>query len=338
MLREIVVPLDGSTLAECVLPHALAIAQAFEGRLTLLHVLESTPTSGRLSPLDWQLRKMEARSYLAEVAGRLQSCGFRVTQEVLEGPAAASIADFAHKHQADLIVLSTHGRGGLSRWNVSSVVQKVSQLAYTSLLLVRAYQTTTSRHNSDAAEPGHNGTFSISRYGRILVPLDGSMRAEVALPVATGIAQCQEAGLLLAHVVARPPLFSRPSLPAEAETMARRLVELNVTVAADYLAQKREHLLVDAATRLLVGEDVGGTFCQLLAEEKIDLAVLSAHGALCDTSRPFGNVAGSFVFRSNVPVLLVQDLTPQQVQPGPATLAAKSARREVTAGRLRGRP
>ena len=76
MLDHILVPLDGSTLAECVLPHAVAIAKAFHAQITLLHVLEQPSASLQLpkaDPLDWYLKKSAAALYLDTVQSRLQA-------------------------------------------------------------------------------------------------------------------------------------------------------------------------------------------------------------------------------------------------------------------------
>ena len=128
MINHILVPLDGAALAECVLPHVLAIASAFEGRVTLLHVLECSHTGGGedlIASLDWHLKKYEAQVYLHEIATRLHDAPLDVKQVILEGPPADCIVDFANNGDVDLIALSTHGRSGLSGWNVSSMAQKI---------------------------------------------------------------------------------------------------------------------------------------------------------------------------------------------------------------------
>ena len=81
MINHILVPLDGSALAECVLPHVLAVASAFEPRVTVLHILELPHASGgelAIDPLDWHLKKREAGVYLDGIAARLRDANLKV--------------------------------------------------------------------------------------------------------------------------------------------------------------------------------------------------------------------------------------------------------------------
>src|ERR1700704_5265337 len=98
MFDSILVPLDGSLIAECVLPHAAAIARAFEAKITLLRVLDKNQAheSAQLFDLlNWQITKTEAKLYLEKVASRLQSSGLHAPAKVLEGLVAESITEYA---------------------------------------------------------------------------------------------------------------------------------------------------------------------------------------------------------------------------------------------------
>lgn len=192
MFNNILVPLDRSSLAECVLPHVVAIARAFESQVALLHVMDSANLASQpreVDPLDWQIRKAEAENYMHDMALRLQKANLPTERHLMEGQAAERIVEFAHHHQANLILLSSHGQSGLSGWNVSSVVQKILARAYLSFLLIPAY---------------HPATTEITalRYERILVPLDGSRprRVRSAAGGGAGRAPC-----LAGHSGARRP-------------------------------------------------------------------------------------------------------------------------------------
>ena len=78
-----------------------------------------------IDPVDWQIRKAEAESYLSEIASRLQDAGLRVSIQLYDGRPAEQIIEAAHAWDADLILMSSHGQSGISPWNVSSVVQQV---------------------------------------------------------------------------------------------------------------------------------------------------------------------------------------------------------------------
>src|SRR5512143_3530940 len=124
MFDQILLPLDRSPLAECVLPHAIALAHTFESQVTLLHVMD-TPREARwrraMDPLNWQIRKAEAKMYLQAVDLRLQAAGLLTETHILEGVAAEQVIGFSDTHAPQLIILSSHGQSGLSEWGVSSV-------------------------------------------------------------------------------------------------------------------------------------------------------------------------------------------------------------------------
>src|SRR5512143_2777085 len=166
MFDRVLLPLDRSVLAECVLPHAAVIAHAFESRLTLAHVLESRQEANwrrAVDPLNWRLRKAQAETYLDQVVRRLQGIGLPVEKRILEGPAAEQIVEYSHANEIPLLILSSHGQSGLTGWNLSSIAQKIVLRARTSIMIVRAYQAAPDQLTS-------------VHYRRQLVPLDGSQR------------------------------------------------------------------------------------------------------------------------------------------------------------------
>jgi nucleotide-binding universal stress UspA family protein len=139
MLETVLIPLDGSTLAECAISHGVAIAQTFNARIVLLHILEEpsvTNTQQAVDPLNWHIRKSEARAYLDYVAARMEQSRLPTQSVILDGRAADQIVAYAESHNVDLIVLSSHGQSGLSNWSVSSIAEKVTHRASTSLMLV----------------------------------------------------------------------------------------------------------------------------------------------------------------------------------------------------------
>lgn len=306
MLEKILLPLDGSTLAECALPHGLALAEAAGGHLILAHVLEQVNRPGQRRPVDpveWHLRKAESQSYIEGVVNRLTQEGGRAQAVVLEGTAADRIISYAQEQQVDLIVLSSHGQSGLSHWNVSSVVQKILLRAYSSILLVRAQ-----RPNPAELVGLH--------YRRILVPLDGSQRAECVFPTLNLLLQQHQATAVLVHVVAQPEMPRRAPLSPEDRQLAERLVTRNHEEATKYLAQVASYLAgpnsgmagAGIETRVLVGESVIASLHDLAEKEAADLMLLSAHGYTCSRQHPYGSVGTSFIAYGNTPLLIVQDL------------------------------
>jgi len=215
MINHILVPLDDSPLAECVLPHVMAIAPVMNARVTLTHVMEH-PHNGSgtpaVDPVDWHLRKHKSEKYLEQIADHLQKSGLSIEHTILEGNPAESIIEFARNNTVDLIALSTHGHSGLSGWNVSSVVQKILLRSYKSILLVRAYNPTIA---------GPSGV----PYKRLFVGLDCSPRAEYILPVAISLAQFHKSELILGTVIEKPQTIQRFPLSDKEAKLINQIVE-----------------------------------------------------------------------------------------------------------------
>jgi nucleotide-binding universal stress UspA family protein len=304
VFERVLVPLDASPLAECVLPHVVAVARTFDAQVTLLHVLERGETAGRSAPIDplvWHIGKAEARAYLDDVAARLREAGVRLEIELLEGRAARTVVEFAASQDASLVILSSHGRSGLSGWNVSSVAQQIILRVRRSVMIVRAYQ--------PAAE-GLGGKL----YHRVLVPLDSSQRAEWVLPAVSTLASVHGSHIVVAHAVPRLELPSREPLSPDEAHLAEQLDERNRREAAAYLEQLVQRLPPGVETRLFSAENVTVALHDLVDREQIDLVVLSAHGHSGATRFPYGSRATSFIVYGSTPLLIVQDLAPADVE------------------------
>jgi nucleotide-binding universal stress UspA family protein len=143
--KHILIPLDGSKLAESALPDAFALAQLSQAEVTLLQVLPPIEHVVKINPnhpiyLDelWTSQRIEAKEYLKSVCRRMGYNPMTVKLEVEMGAVAETIIDYAHSHPIDLIVMATHGRSGLQRWVYGSVADKVLRGADLPVLLVRA--------------------------------------------------------------------------------------------------------------------------------------------------------------------------------------------------------
>jgi nucleotide-binding universal stress UspA family protein len=127
MYQKILVPLDGSKLAERVLPHVKAIASGYgTGQVILLRVVEPLP-AGIPPAIDFEVvgkaGVKAAERYLARIKARLSKEGLVVETEVLIGRPAKTIGEFAQRTEVDLIVIATRGRSGISRWVFGSVAE-----------------------------------------------------------------------------------------------------------------------------------------------------------------------------------------------------------------------
>jgi nucleotide-binding universal stress UspA family protein len=147
MYQKILVPLDGSELAECVLPHVQSIARGCGVKdVVFLRIVEpvylTSPDeiigfSGDAMEKLNASRKETAEKYLAEVVRKTKLDGAGITTEAMIGRAMDDITDYAKKIGADLITIATHGRSGISRWVWGSVADRVLRSACVPVLMVR---------------------------------------------------------------------------------------------------------------------------------------------------------------------------------------------------------
>lgn len=142
MYSRILIPLDGSRLAEAALPHAVAQAERFGAQLVLVKVLGPLPEpamAGRSAVRGAEEHSAElARHYLEGVAEPLRDKGIDVETVTLEGKPYVEIINHAETAQVDLIVISTRGYSGLSRWLLGSVTDRVVRGATVPVLLVQS--------------------------------------------------------------------------------------------------------------------------------------------------------------------------------------------------------
>lgn len=317
MINHILVPLDGSTLAECVLPHVMAIAPVTNAHVTLIHILEHPNNRNGSPPIDpvgWHMQKHESQLYLEQTAERLQKSGLDVAQVILEGKPAESIIDFSRTNGVDLIVLSTHGRTGLSGWNVSSVVQKVLLRAYRSVLLVRAY----------VADPSVE-----IRYKRLFIGSDCSARAEFILPLAISLAQYHHSQIILGTVIQKPRIIQRLPLSEKDMKLIDQLATKNRKIAAHYHEEISTQLSLkglEVQSNLLVEDHVISAIHDMVEGTKADLVLIVAHGDSGERRWPYGSITSSLIAHGSIPLLIMQDLSENEILPTFAEQAAREGK------------
>jgi nucleotide-binding universal stress UspA family protein len=295
MFDPILVPLDGSRLAECVLPQVIALGQAFKAKIVLLHVMNKNPadtSSQFIDLLNWQINIREVELYLERIGERLEKSGLQTKAIVLEGPVAESITEFARSQEMKLVILSTHGLSGWNGCGISRVTDEITLSAPTSILIVRAQQT--------QADP----------FGRILVPLDGSWRAENVLPMVTLLARYHKSKIQIIHVV-KTPEMARHLPPAQEDIdLSNHVVAHNREEARQYLERVQTVTPmadIDVLTRLIVSDNVTLAIHEMVDRERIDLLVLNAHGYSGNNQWPYGSMVNNFILYGKVPLLIVQD-------------------------------
>ncbi|MGH3551579.1 MAG: universal stress protein [Burkholderiales bacterium] len=273
MVQHILVPLDGSILAECVVPAAAALAQAFAADVTLFHVMEARPPAtvhGQAHLTDPE----QAQAYLERMRAspifRDRNVQVHV-RRLPTGDVADSLMAHAQELDADLVVLATHGHGGLRDLLFGSIAQQALRRGTTPILRVNP----TPQGNAPRFDPK-----------TILVPLDGAAAHEPALPVAARLARAWGATVVLVHAVPTPRTLSGQQ--AAAGTLlpmaTRAMLELTEKGAAEYLQKMAQELEQEGVSvRWSVGRGAAAnTVLDTAERESADLVVLATHalGAL----------------------------------------------------------
>ncbi len=304
-LARLLVPLDGSRLAECVLPPAISLCRHLRARLTLLHVMEraAPPTVHG----DRHLTALaEAEAYLREITSRWAS-GLQVDRHVHpneEGDVAKSITDHAADLGADLIVLSTHGGGGARRVLFGSVAQQVLRRGTRPVLLVR---------HPDAGAKITAGPWNV---GRVLVPLDGSPPSEEALPIAVSVTGAYGAEIHLIRIV--PTLTTIPGERASAALLVPTAAAVSLEIEEAEARKELEAIasrIRDAGIRARAvvgrGEPAHGVLEGALRIQA-DLVVMATHGRTGLDAVLSGSVASRIAAKFPRPLLLVRSAPPGQ--------------------------
>ncbi len=149
MYRKILVPLDGSKMAECVIPHVMTVANGSEGTEVVLFrvceppvILADYPVSLKA---DWELHIKEETEhaqeqcslYLGNAETKLREAGFKTSTQSGLGKPAEEIVNYATHNGVDLIIMATHGRSGVSRWAFGSIADKVLRSSPVPVMVVR---------------------------------------------------------------------------------------------------------------------------------------------------------------------------------------------------------
>ena len=288
--NKILVPLDGSELAEAALAPAVAIAEAMAADIILLRV--AVPLSIKLDPDLYQRvidsSQNDANAYLKSIQTRALFFSIRPKPETVVGKAAESIIKFAQENEIDLIVMSSHGRSGISRWIYGSVASKVLYQVACAISIIHPQVETELFANK-----------------RVLVPLDGSMRAEQALEPALKLAQALSAELILLRVTIMPqspvgPVVGWPGTEAvmnedeqEARSYLQRVqvslkngqVQIHTHIAASSVAES----IIDMADKL-----------------QVDIIVMSSHGRSGMSRWVFGSVTEKTLRGAHCATLIIR--------------------------------
>lgn len=301
MFRHLLVPLDGSRLAESALPAAAELARRLGARVTLFHALElAAPAT--VHGERHLTQRPEADTYLRAASVWVSTSGVEAGVLVRHagGDVAAAIAAAAQEAGAELIVLTTHGHSGVRNLLFGRVAQQVLQQGSMPVLLV---------------PPSPRGRERAFACRRVLVPLDGSEMAETALPAAVSIAAAFGAAVFLVLVVPTVETISgeRAAATRLMPTAAAAVLDLEAAQAATYLQATGAELQAEGrrvTTSVERGEPVR-TLLDAANKRDADVIVMATHGRSGLAAVWAGSVASRISANSTRPVLLVRIPVPQ---------------------------
>ncbi len=294
--KHLLVPLDGSHLAESVLPAAARLARMDHAQVTLLHVIEENAPH-EVHGERHLVEPGEATAYVDEVASRPVFAGLQVDRHVHTSQAddvARSIVFHTEEVGADLVVICTHGHGGVRHFILGSIAQQVLALGETPLLLIT---------------PQKSGEAPPFDCLRILVPLDGNPDHEQGMAVASGLAVSCSGKLHLVAVI--PTLDTLPSeqissaifLPGATSVMLD-LSQEGVKAYLEKLTGRIASAKLDVTAEVRRGDPVKGIL-QAARSAKSDLIVMATHGKSAMSGFWSGSLTPKLLSRKALPLLLV---------------------------------
>lgn len=300
MISTVLIPLDGSSVAEQAIPYAQALLPDAESGVLLRVVPELDPL---LTELMWTLEAASesaetaaARAELDRVKARLAGTRTRWTTDVVHGDPAAEILAAIRRHSIGLVAMTTHGRGALGRVTFGSVADRVSRASPIPVLLVRA-------HPDESPQT----TVTIRR---LVVPLDGSVLAEAALPV--GVDRAKQLGIpvhlvraLNLAAVLTPLVDGGGLLVSPSPEVYEQMTEAVEREARDYLTSVAARLEDEGASATWEVLEGSPFFAIADATKTGDLLIATSHGRGGVLRWLMGSVAEKLVREAPVPVLLV---------------------------------
>ncbi|NKQ37032.1 MAG: universal stress protein [Chloroflexi bacterium] len=292
--KKILLPLDESQLAERTLAPAISIAAGMTAEIVLFHVVVPLDIDLILPEASLTHAEEEAKRYLGAVRARFTTAEVILTPKVVVGSGAATaVINYAQENDVDLIVMSSRGRSGLTRWRYGSVTARLLRQAPCPVLVIP---------DQPDDEP--------LAFRRILAPLDGSEVAAQVLPHAGALAQALSAELVLLRAV------SLPLLPHELTATERTVEQIEAEVcdkALAYLEQVEAYLSaahgVPVKTKAIIGSPAD-VIIDYAAEHNVDLIAMTSHGRSGGLLWTYGSVTEKVLLGTDRAVMVVRRKPP----------------------------
>lgn len=312
MYQRILVPLDGSTLSEAALRMALPLAHRQGTTVEIVHVHELPHVVGLAPMFDMQLDaevRDAMRSEQRALARRLsQESGVSVSSVFLEGDALSALVEYAERTGPDLVVMTSHGRSGLSRFWLGSVTDEIARKLRIPVLVMRGEAAGDAKHGSDSS------AVDAPMFPRVLVPLDGSANAEAIFPSISAIVMPDEVTVALLRVVVAPVQTDlRLEAPVSAPSAYRAGIAAAQVEALAYLhdvAESLRAISIRSTTHVAVDPNPASVILNFASDSPfasgnlVDLIALAPYERTTRDRLLLGSVTDKVVLGAPTPVLL----------------------------------
>lgn len=287
MYKKILLPLDGSKLAEQVLPYARILAEAYKIPITLLRV-DDPHAIAIYGP------RLQDGGYLKKASAEFLPASVTVDHVVELGKPAEAIVDLANAEPACLIAMATHGLSGVQRWLLGSVANKVVHATANPMLLIRP---------AEGRDPG-----AAVQLKSVIVPLDGSGLAEKALPHVKVLAKALRLEVHLVRIYSAPADSYIAAEGVYVGALAERGAEIQKD-AEIYLQGKYEKLRaegVDGVNTIAIEGDAAGQIIDLARHTSDNLVAMCTHGRSGVGRWVLGSVTEKVIQHCKDPVLMIR--------------------------------
>lgn len=282
MIERIVVPLDGSLTAEAILPHVRKILHRTDSEVLLIRAVVPAPVENSILMADAAVNA--ARAYLGGVQERLDREGVRVRSEVRVGSPVGIVLDIVEEAKATMIAMATHGATGFKRLLLGSTAEAILRKSFVPVLVVRPFW------SAEEAPPEDVESLPVRS---LLLPVDGSDLASLAVPTAAEIADLFEARVLLLRVLERGKTSDEMEGVGEAEKHL------------EALSRSLERKGIDTLMLVEKGDPVD-EILKTARFHRADLIVMTTHGRSGISRLVTGSVTEQVLRRATIPLLVVR--------------------------------
>lgn len=281
--KKIMVVIDNQQKADDVIHYVAKLATRLSAPIHLLGIMSTTGTGEFVDPVMWNVARSEFEAIMNAFVKQLQDMQLDAEVKIIKSPQIEDLCCQKTGLECQMIVVQ------INQENLAPRVQQILKHTTVPILLLRS--------NTD-----------VQNIKNILVPLDGSQRAESCLNLAATLAQANDGHLHLVHVIQKIEITSHAPFSTDDIALEQQRIERSMYEAERYLDQISARVGVETTNHVLVEKTLTRSIHHLIGQQAIDLLILSAHGHSGEAKWPAGSIAENLIRYAEIPTLVVQDL------------------------------